>query len=213
MITYILRHDGVDLGTIVQESHTTLPIHPHSSYILDPMPSLKGVQIQEGSLWSGFYASRASVRELFTPLVIVRGVWGSLCWCHPSLPFNCFCLLEVFTSRQLWMKCSGVLQVVAAFLICLGILYSPCQAYHKLFCNSFNSTRIVTLLSFVIDSILFFEMLQMYSRLFQKGLVAFEFPQGEETSSPWFGRIISSLSSRASGQLYRVFILGLLGSP
>ena len=61
VITYILRHDGVDLGTIVQESHTTLPIYPHSSYILNLMPLLKGVWIQEGSLWSGFYASRASI--------------------------------------------------------------------------------------------------------------------------------------------------------
>ena len=45
----------------------------------------------------------------------------------------------------------------------------------------------------------------MYSVLFQEGLVALEIPQGEETSSPWFGRIISSLSSGALRQLYRVF--------
>ena len=53
MITYIFRHDGVDLGAIVQESHTTLTIYIHFSYVFDPMPMLKGVQIQEGSLLGG----------------------------------------------------------------------------------------------------------------------------------------------------------------
>ena len=53
----------------------------------------------------------------------------------------------------------------------------------------------------------------MYSRLFWEGLIALEFIQGEEASTPWFGGIIGSLSSGASGQLYRVFFLGLSGGP
>ena len=74
MITCILRHDGVDLGTIVQESHTTLPIYPQSSYVLNPMLTLKGVQIQEGSLWGGLYTLRASIWGPFAALGVVRGV-------------------------------------------------------------------------------------------------------------------------------------------
>ena len=103
--------------------------------------------------------------------------------------------------------------IVAAFLIYLGILNSPCQAYHKLFCNSLNSARIVTLLVFIITGILFFLMCQIHRRLFGDGLVALEFPQGEETGSPWFGRSISCLCPGPPGQLHGVFPLSLLGGP
>ena len=46
-------HNSVDLGAIVQDSHA---IESHSGYVLDPMPSVKGVGIQEGSWCSAFYA-------------------------------------------------------------------------------------------------------------------------------------------------------------
>ena len=46
--------------------------------------------------------------------------------------------------------------VVAAFLIYLGILYSPYQVNYKIFCNSFDSAGIITLLIFIITGILFF---------------------------------------------------------
>ena len=72
-MTYVLQCEGIYLGTIVQEGHTTFPIYPHSSYVLDPIPSLKGVQIQEGSLQSGSYASGASVWGLFMALVVAEG--------------------------------------------------------------------------------------------------------------------------------------------
>ena len=49
--------------------------------------------------------------------------------------------------------------MAAAFFICLGVFYDPSQAYHELFCDSFNSTRIVTLLIFIATSVLFFQML------------------------------------------------------
>ena len=49
-------HNGVDLGTIVKESHPSLPIDSYSGYILNPVPSVKGVRIQEGSLHLAFYA-------------------------------------------------------------------------------------------------------------------------------------------------------------
>ena len=88
MITYVPWHDGIYLGTIVQEGHTTFPIYPHFSYIFDPIPLLKGVWIQEGSLQIGFYASGASVWGLFMALVIVRGVQAPFIDANPSFPFN-----------------------------------------------------------------------------------------------------------------------------
>ena len=60
-----------NLGTIVQEGHTTFPIYPHFSYVFNPVPSLKGVQIQEGSLLSSLYALAASVWGSFAVFVIV----------------------------------------------------------------------------------------------------------------------------------------------
>ena len=110
MITYVPQCDGIYLGTIVQEGHTTVPIYPHFSYIFDPIPLLKGVWIQEGSLQSGFYTLGASVWGLFMALAIVRGVLAPFVITILSFPFNYFLSLEVFTSRQLWMKCSGLLQ-------------------------------------------------------------------------------------------------------
>ena len=74
MITYIPQHDGTYLGTTVQEGHTAFPIYPHFSYVFDPIPLLKGVQIQEGSLQSGLYALETSIWGLFAALVVVGGV-------------------------------------------------------------------------------------------------------------------------------------------
>ena len=87
MITYIPRDDGIYLGTIVYEGHTTFPIYPHFSYVFDPIPLLKGVQIQEGNLQIGFYASGASIWGLFMVLV-VRGVWASFVDAIPSFPLT-----------------------------------------------------------------------------------------------------------------------------
>ena len=110
MITYVPQHDGIYLGTIVQESHATFPIYLHLSYILNPVPSLGGVQIQEGSLWGGFYASWVSFWGLLAAFIVVRGIQAPLVSAIPSFLFNCFLSLVVFTSGQLWMKSLGLLQ-------------------------------------------------------------------------------------------------------
>ena len=156
MITYVLWHDGIYLGTIVQEGHTTFHIYPHFSYIFDPVPLLKGVQIQERSLWSGFYALGASVWRLFAVLVIVRGVQAPFIIAIPSFPFNCFLSLEVFTSRQFQMKMFWATTMVAAFLVCLGVFHCPCQLNHELLSHPLDSTGVITLWVLTITSILFF---------------------------------------------------------
>ena len=48
-------HNGADLGAIVQESHASLSIESYPGYILNPVPLIKGVGIQEGSLCLAFY--------------------------------------------------------------------------------------------------------------------------------------------------------------
>ena len=43
-------------------------------------------------------------------LAVVGGVWAPFVDAIPSFLFNCFLSQEVFISRQLLMKCSGLLQ-------------------------------------------------------------------------------------------------------
>ena len=107
----------------------------------------------------------------------------------------------------------GAATMIAAFILCLGILYSPCQAHHELISDSFDSTRIIVLFVFIAPSILFPQMCQMHSWHFQDRLVALEFPQVEETGSPWFQRIIHCLSLWTPAQLHGVFFLSISGGP
>ena len=110
MITYVPWCDGIYLGTIVQEGHTTFSIYLHSGYVFNLLPLLKRVCIQEGSLQGGFYALGASIWGLFGALVVVRGVQSPFIDAISSFLFNSFLSLEVFISGQLQMKCSGLLE-------------------------------------------------------------------------------------------------------
>ena len=40
--------NDVDLGAIVQESNASIPIDSYSGYVLNPVPSVKGVRFQKG---------------------------------------------------------------------------------------------------------------------------------------------------------------------
>ena len=48
--------NSVDFCAIVKESHASLHVDSYSGYILDPVPFVKGVGIQERSLHLAFYA-------------------------------------------------------------------------------------------------------------------------------------------------------------
>ena len=110
MIAYVPQHDGFYLGAIVQEGHATFPIYRHFSYVVNSVPLLERVRIQEGSLQGGFYASWASFWGLFAAFIVVGGVQAPFIDAIPSFPFNYFLSLVVFINRQLRMKCSGLLQ-------------------------------------------------------------------------------------------------------
>ena len=125
--------------------------------------------------------------------------------CHLTLYFPSKFYEQAIVDEMFWAA-----TLIAVFLLHLGILYSPCQAHHKLFSNSFDSARIITLFVFIGPSILF---LQMHSWCLWDGLAALEFFQGEETGSPCFWRIISCLSPWALGQLHGIFFLSFLGGP
>ena len=110
VITYIFGGDGVDLHPIVQQGYAALPIYPHSSYVFISMPMSKGVWIQEGSLLWWLYTMGTSIERFFGLLPFARGVQAPFLNTVPSLSFNCAFSLKVFMSRQLWIKCSRLLQ-------------------------------------------------------------------------------------------------------
>ena len=75
--------------------------------------------------------------------------------------------------------------VRAVLLLCLGILYSPCQVHHKFLSNPINSVRIITLFVLISSSTFFLQVWQMHSWCLWGGLVAFDFLQGEEAGRAW----------------------------
>ena len=48
--------DSVYLCTVIEEGHAALSINPYSGYIFNPIPSVEGTGIQEGSLFMTPYA-------------------------------------------------------------------------------------------------------------------------------------------------------------
>ena len=71
MTLHITGHDGIYLNAIVKESHTALSIDLHFGYILDPIPMLKGIRIQEVSLSASSYALGASSWEVLGVVTFV----------------------------------------------------------------------------------------------------------------------------------------------
>ena len=74
--------------------------------------------------------------------------------------------------------------MIAAFLLHLDILYSPCQVHHKLFGNPFDSASIIAPIICITPGILFLQMCQMHSWHLWGQLVALEFPQREKNWQP-----------------------------
>ena len=75
--------------------------------------------------------------------------------------------------------------VVAPFLICLGVS-QPYQTNHELLCYPFDSTGDCHSLDPHLADISSSKCAKCTAS-FPGGLVTLEFPQGEETSSPWVG--------------------------
>ena len=52
--------DGAYLCAIIKEGHTALSVNPYTGYIFDPVPLVKEIRIQEGSLCMTPYALRVT---------------------------------------------------------------------------------------------------------------------------------------------------------
>ena len=103
-------HNGVDLGTVVQESHAYLPIDSYSGYVLDPVPLVKWVRIQEGSLHLVFYTLGVLSWGTFGMVAFPWGAKAPFFGAIPSLQFKWESVLDSTTSGQSGIKLSGLLQ-------------------------------------------------------------------------------------------------------
>ena len=81
-------HNDVDLGAIVQEGHASLSIDSYSGYVLNPIPLIKGVRIQEGSLYLKFYALGVLSSGIFGGVTFVLGAWAPFFSAVPSFGLN-----------------------------------------------------------------------------------------------------------------------------
>ena len=126
-------------------------------------------------------------------------------------------IFPVTTVTAVLLLCLGIIyspcQLLAVLLLCLDILYSPCQVHHEVFSNLINSIGIIAPFVFISSGIFFLQVHQMHSWHFWGGLVALDLLKGEETGSSWFWNIIGHLSPWAPEQLYGIFLLCFSGSP
>ena len=74
-----------------------------------PVPMLKGVCIQEGSLLGSCYALETSSWGFLGIAVFIWRVWAPFLDAIPSLQFNWVFSLKALTSGQLQIKCLGLL--------------------------------------------------------------------------------------------------------
>ena len=97
MTLHIARHDSIYLCTIIKEDHTALSIDLNLGYILDPMPSLDGIGIQEGSLCVLLYALGAPSVSLLSE---EPGVPSSAPYLPCGLNFNLFSMFLPMGSHR-----------------------------------------------------------------------------------------------------------------
>ena len=48
-------HNSIYLHAIIEEGHKALSVNPYLGYIFNPIPSVEGIKIQEGSLCARSY--------------------------------------------------------------------------------------------------------------------------------------------------------------
>ena len=84
--------------------------------------------------------------------------------------------------------------VIAAFLFFLGIFLGSCRVHHELLHDPINTIGVLTIHHFILLGTLFLQVCQVHSRCLNCQLSPFKLPQGEGTSHPGFGSVISCLA-------------------
>ena len=102
--------NGVYLCTIVQERHAVPSINPYPGYIFDPIPSIEGIEIQEGILCTMFYTFGIPPWGAFSVVIFLGGVQAPFVSVILSFWFKCELVLDATTNGQAQMKWSRLLQ-------------------------------------------------------------------------------------------------------
>ena len=123
----------------------------------------------------------------------------------PSLVLSPPCSLTAYLLLMLLLTGSHkheVLQtatMIAALFLHLGVLHSSHKMHHELPSDSIKTIRVFAFHVFFFLGTVLFQVCQVHSRCFKCWLDPLELPQGEETSHPEFGSVISCLASWALG--------------
>ena len=104
---------------------------------------------------------------------------GSLLWHCPLLAIQLWLLSQSLHKQTVMDKMFQATTVIAVLLLCLGILYSPCQVHHKFFSNPIDSVRIIAPFILISSGAFFLQACQLYSWCFWGRLVALEFFKGK----------------------------------
>ena len=110
MSLHVAGHNGIYLHAIIEQGHTTLSIDPHLGYILNPMPPLDRIRIQEGSMCALLYVLGAPSGDVIDMVTFIWGAQAPFFGAVPSFWFKCESGLDAFTNGQSWMKWSKLLQ-------------------------------------------------------------------------------------------------------
>ena len=198
MTFHITGCDSIYLHAIIKESHSVLSIDLHLGFVLDSIPMLKGIRIQEESLSALSYTLGASSWGVSVCCFHLRGQ-GSLLWCCPHLAVY---LHVCSRCSYQWAVVDEVLQtatMITALLFHFGILHSPHKAHHEFLHDPVDTIGVFAFHFFILHGTLLLQVCQAHSGCFKCWLGPLELPQGEETSHPGFGSVIGCLASWASG--------------
>ena len=150
--------DDVYLHAIIKKDHTTLPIHPYLGYVFNPIPSVEGVMIQEGSLCAMSYALGIPSWSIFGLVALTWEVLAPFSSAVPFFQFKWVADLDAFTNGHSQIKCSKAAAMVAMLLTLLSFLHFPGQAHYELLLHVLNPIGVVTLSTFFFISTILFQM-------------------------------------------------------
>ena len=89
--------------------------------------------------------------------------------------------------------------MITTLLLCLGVFHGSCMMHDEFLCDPIDVNGVLALHFFVLFITLLFLVCQVHGGCFNCWLGPLELLQGEETSHPWFARVIGCLASWASG--------------
>ena len=150
--------NGVNLHVIVLESHAALPIDFYSGYVLDHIPSIKGVRVQEGSQCTAVYilVSCPGAPLVWSPFPDGFSLPSLVPSPLSGLKMN---LLLFQPARTITDEVVWAVTVITVFLCLFSIFHCPGKAYDELFSYTFGAIQVLIINASLLVGSLSFEVL------------------------------------------------------